>query len=90
MGEKLSRQEQLEAELSALQSLGKIEKRRTQSLATHSRMVNRKYDELRAIALQTIPADVVAALADTDDAHQAYLVRQGVPLEVAEQDIQEE
>lgn len=89
MGEKLSRQEQLEAELSALQSLGKIEKRRAQSLATHTRMVNRKYDELRAIALQTIPADVASELAKTDNEHQAYLVRQGVPLEVDEKDIQE-
>lgn len=84
-----SRQEKLEAELSALQSLSKIEDRRSKSLLTHIRMVNRKYDELRAIALQSIPAEVIQELAQTDETHQAYLVRQGEPLEVNEKDIQE-
>jgi hypothetical protein len=84
-----SRQEVLEEELSALQSLGKIESRRVKSLETHTKMVHGKYDALRGVALQSIPEAVQKTLADTDEAHQAYLVRQGVPLEVSEKDIQE-
>lgn len=85
---KLSRKEELEAELAALQSLDKIEERRTRSLHTHVTGVNKKYDEQRAVALQSIPAEVQAKLAVTDEAHQAYLVRQGEPLEVEESDLQ--
>ena len=75
MSEVRSRKEQLEAELKAIESLGRIEERREKSLATNVNRVNEKYDLLRDAALAEIDPKVREELNKTDPAQQAFLGR---------------
>ena len=73
----MSRKEELEAELSALTDLERIENRRERALQTHTNAVHRKYDEQRRTALLSVPKSVQEGLTKTDPAHRAFLEREG-------------